>query len=282
MKHTLAENMLRFGVKNLKESDIKHIKQAILQEQNPNAGVTMSPTAGQSAKVDDPTVMRSGLQSTPFNIQGFQEPKLANFENIAKYNQAFEAAYGAYLGDYKSMIGKQILIFKQGPAGTVAFTPENLIRKFGLYSFARLYDAQNPYSGFGKTFKVEPGRENPTTYLFWQPATTNYTGRPNAPGGNSENGAQNSQTDLAVRIAYGSAAAGHKPTWSVNPNENLQFTRTGMEHGIGVPDGSVSLITDVSELRKGMVPGIVTRISQTAPIGTLLNVKFVNDAQIKN
>jgi len=277
MKNKLAENLLRFGVKNLSEANIK-----TLQEQNPDAAVTTSPTPGQSAKVDNPTVMKAGLQSTLFQIQGFQEPKLANFENIAKYNQAFEAAYGAYLGDHNSMIGKQILIFRQGPAGTVAFTPENLIRKFGLYSFARLYDAPNPYSGFGKTFKVEPGRQNPTTYLFWQPATTNYTGRPTAPGGKSLNGAQASLTDLAVRIAYGSATAGAKPTWSVNPNENLEFTNEGKEHGIGVPDGSVNLITDVSELRKGMVPGIVTRISQTAPIGTLLNVKFVNDAQIQN
>jgi len=32
MKNTLAENMLRFGVKNLKESDVKRIEEAVLAE----------------------------------------------------------------------------------------------------------------------------------------------------------------------------------------------------------------------------------------------------------
>jgi hypothetical protein len=268
MKNTLAENMLRFGVKNLKAEDIKK-----LQEQDPKSLKT--------AEVEPATVMRSGLQSTPFNIKGFEEPKLANFENITKYNIAFEAAYGAYLGDYKSMIGKEILIFKQGPKGTIAFTSENLLRKFQLYSFARLYDANNPYSGFGRTFKIDPARENPTTYLFWQQATTNYTGNPARPGGKSENGGQDSSTDLAVRIAYGSKTAGAIPKWSVNPNENLEFTNFGKEHGIGIPDGSVNLLAN-NALNNGMVPGIITKISQAAPIGTLINVKFVNDAEIKN
>lgn len=274
MKNILAENMLRFGVKNLKESDVKTITK--LQEQE------TSPTPPVSAKQDDPTILRGGLQSTPFQIDGFQEPKLANFNNIMEYNKAFEAAYGQYLGDYKSMIGKQILIFKQGPIGTVAFTPENLLRKFGLYSFARMYDANNEYDGFGKTFKVYPARTNPTTYLFWQPATTNYTGNINRPGGRSLNGGQDSRTDLAVRIAYGSPSAGAKPTWSVNPNENLEFTLSGRENGIGVPDGSVNIITDATGLQKGMVPSIITKISQGAPIGTLLNFKVVNDANVAN
>jgi hypothetical protein len=34
MKNTLAENMLRFGVKNLKESDVKRIEESVLTEDN--------------------------------------------------------------------------------------------------------------------------------------------------------------------------------------------------------------------------------------------------------
>ena len=32
MKNTLAENMLRFGVKNLSESDVKKIEESLLTE----------------------------------------------------------------------------------------------------------------------------------------------------------------------------------------------------------------------------------------------------------
>jgi len=40
MKHTLAENMIRFGVKNLKESDIKKIEESVLNEDVVINGIT--------------------------------------------------------------------------------------------------------------------------------------------------------------------------------------------------------------------------------------------------
>ncbi len=62
MKNTLAENMLRFGVKNLKESDIKRIEEAKLDE-----------------------IMLSGVEwKYPFTNQG----QLDNYMTLMKFNSS--------------------------------------------------------------------------------------------------------------------------------------------------------------------------------------------------
>ena len=55
MKNTLAENMLRFGVKNLKESDIKKIKKSILSEQQPTPAPAAQPTQPEQPQTAQPT-----------------------------------------------------------------------------------------------------------------------------------------------------------------------------------------------------------------------------------
>ena len=74
MKNTLAENMLRFGVKNLKESDVKKINRAALNEINIDGVEWKYPfkdmnqvDAYMSLMAFNKAVVQSGLAMNPYN-----------------------------------------------------------------------------------------------------------------------------------------------------------------------------------------------------------------------
>ena len=105
MKNTLAENMLRFGVKNLKESDIKHIKQAILQEQNPDPTNPAAVSTLESAWAD-PRLKSDAVTVTAGELKAAQAaggkaipttPMKKNniiWENLVKYYPTGAALLG--------------------------------------------------------------------------------------------------------------------------------------------------------------------------------------------
>lgn len=79
MKNTLAENMLRFGVKNLNESDVKKIEEALLKEaidltKDPNLTKAFASIKAQTAKGIKQPMALMGFYLIMFNQpQDFQK-----------------------------------------------------------------------------------------------------------------------------------------------------------------------------------------------------------------
>jgi hypothetical protein len=121
MKNTLAENMLRFGVKNLKESDIKKIKKSILSEQ---PGSTPAPAAQPAAQPTQPAA--EPTFSTPESA--WADPRFKTVQNFVwptpkesqqgitreqKFNGRIIENLVKYYGDGASLpIGKEALGWK--------------------------------------------------------------------------------------------------------------------------------------------------------------------------
>jgi hypothetical protein len=66
MKNTLAENMLRFGVKNLKESDVKRIEKAVLTEAVINKDLYADPKWKKA--IDAVSEKQPQGSMTPYNV----------------------------------------------------------------------------------------------------------------------------------------------------------------------------------------------------------------------
>lgn len=85
MKNTLAENMLRFGVKNLKESDLKKIQKTILTEATVN--LTKDPNLAKafaSIKAQFQKGIKQPMALMGFYLIMFPEPQ--NFDQANQVN----------------------------------------------------------------------------------------------------------------------------------------------------------------------------------------------------
>jgi hypothetical protein len=92
MKNKLAENMLRFGVKNLQESDIKKIEEVVLTEQ------TTFPTI--ESVWQDPR-----LKNIQLNASEMQQ----GITRESKYNDIIMENLVNYLGEGPQLIGKDAI-----------------------------------------------------------------------------------------------------------------------------------------------------------------------------
>jgi hypothetical protein len=100
MKNTLAENMLRFGVKNLKESDVKKIEEALLIEaidltKDPNLTKAFASIKAQTKKgIKQPMALMG------FYLIMFNQPQ--DFQNAVQVNGkvlAFQAMPWTKIGN---------------------------------------------------------------------------------------------------------------------------------------------------------------------------------------
>ena len=205
MKNKLAENMLRFGVKNLTESNIKK-----LQEQDPKIATDIAQpgeeanplpdTPKSPEKLVDP--IKNALKGTTANFV-LSLLKYNNFLSLAKNGNllidinGFSYAYAKYLGGPKlssldQLIGKTMLRFKSpnwfkrealnsgGKGGTPVVLENNMLDSHlaetrGMYPIkaALISRKYKTFSGTG-TFM-------PFLALSPKSLTTNYSGDDSAP-----------------------------------------------------------------------------------------------------
>jgi len=203
MKNILRENMLRFGTKNLTESNVQK-----LNEQDPNEplqpGQEVNPLPDQPkspAKSID--IVKSKLKGTTANFV-LSLLKYNNFLSVAKDGNllinlnGFSYAYAKYLGgpqlnSLDQLIGKTMLRFKSpnwftrngvesgGQGGTPVVLENNMLDShlaampYGMYTIKAAVNSPNYRDNNGT------GRRYPFIALSWKPMTTNYSGDPNAP-----------------------------------------------------------------------------------------------------
>ena len=210
MKNKLAENMLRFGVKNLTESNIKKLHEQddldIAQpgeEANPLPDTPKSPEKLVDPKEVDIAAVKSKLKGTTANFVS-SLLKYNNFLSVAKDGNllinitGFSFAYAKYLGGPKlssldSLIGKTMLRFKGpnwftsdgvtsgGKGGTPVVLENNMLDShlaampYGMYTIRAAVNSPNYRENNGT------GTPYPFIALSWKPMTTNYSGDPKAP-----------------------------------------------------------------------------------------------------
>jgi hypothetical protein len=108
MKNKLAENILRFGAKNLKESDIKQIK-ALMQEQDTNATTTQQ--TGNFPTLEsvwaDPR-----LKSSEIMVTAGEQRNNPNITRETKYNNILWENLVKYYGAGTSILGKNAIGWK--------------------------------------------------------------------------------------------------------------------------------------------------------------------------
>jgi len=203
MKNILRENMLRFGTKNLTESNVQK-----LNEQDPNEplqpGQEANPLPDQPkspAKSID--IVKSKLKGTTANFV-LSLLKYNNFLSVAKDGNllinitGFSYAYAKYLGgpqlsSLDQLIGKTMLRFKSpnwftregvesgGQGGTPVVLEDNMLDShlaampYGMYTIKAAVNSPNYRDDNGT------GRRYPFIALSWKPMTTNYSGDPKAP-----------------------------------------------------------------------------------------------------
>jgi len=210
MNNKLAENMLRFGVKNLTESNIKRLSEQDPneplqpgQEANPLPDTPKSPDKLIDPKEVDIAAVKSKLKGTTANFVR-SLLKYNNFLSVAKDGNllinitGFSYAYAKYLGGPKlssldSLIGKTMLRFKSpnwftregvksgGQGGIPVRLENNMLDShlaempYGMYTIKAAVNSPNYRDNNGT------GKRYPFIALSWNPLTTNYSGDPKAP-----------------------------------------------------------------------------------------------------
>jgi hypothetical protein len=123
LEKLLAENMRRFGTKNLNEAQKRHIKQLILEQIN-------------TYEAPDPrtgTYPQRNVPSAEWQIDGFTAPEINNMsENGSKL---FKDAYRTYMDLSNGMIGKTLIVFKNATSiDNCVWDPKNVYLRIPIQS----------------------------------------------------------------------------------------------------------------------------------------------------
>jgi hypothetical protein len=213
-KNILAENLLRFGVKNLSEADIKKLHEQTV-------------TATDSGQQQTPPVKLAGnaasaLQNIPGLIikptKNVTPPSayIAN-ENVAEFLINYLGGYQSYL---KDVIGKTILVFrdslyKKEVTNTTFFSNFNTDESMPLAFIPKAYYVGQKSLEKGTGF----------TYFFDREITTNFSGDVNKPFIN------NIEQRKLDNETYSAAAAG-----AANADLIVQTKKDGGIENAAYPD----------------------------------------------
>jgi len=123
LKNLLAENMLRFGSKNLTETQKRHIKQLILEQTN----TYEEPDARTG------NYLQRNVPAAEWQIDGFTAPEINNMSDTGR--TTFKDAYRTYMDFSTGLVGKTLIVFKNATSiDNCVFDPKNVHLRIKIQS----------------------------------------------------------------------------------------------------------------------------------------------------